>query len=58
MNGLIRATSQLVCPHYLIALDEAIYLADRVFVLGERPGRVIDVIPVEAVHLERVSKAS
>jgi sulfonate transport system ATP-binding protein len=27
-------------------LDEAIYLADRVFVLGERPGRVIDVIPV------------
>jgi sulfonate transport system ATP-binding protein len=60
-------------------LDEAIYLADRVFVLGERPGRVIDVIPVapprprdrrdsalaalrvallEAVHLERVSRAS
>ena len=27
-------------------LDEAVYLADRVFVLGERPGRVIDVIPV------------
>ncbi len=27
-------------------LDEAVYLADRVLVLGERPGRVIDVIPV------------
>ena len=27
-------------------LDEAAYLADRVVVLGERPGRVIDVIPV------------
>ena len=27
-------------------LDEAAYLADRVFVLGERPGRVVDVIPV------------
>ena len=27
-------------------LDEAVYLADRVFVLGERPGRIIDVIPV------------
>jgi len=28
-------------------LDEAVYLADRVFVLGERPGRVVDVIGVE-----------
>jgi sulfonate transport system ATP-binding protein len=27
-------------------LDEAVYLADRVVLLGERPGRVIDVIPV------------
>ncbi|HKW79028.1 MAG TPA: ABC transporter ATP-binding protein [Candidatus Limnocylindria bacterium] len=27
-------------------LDEAVYLADRVLVLGERPGRVVDVIPV------------
>lgn len=27
-------------------LDEAIYLADRVVVFGERPGRPIDVIPV------------
>ncbi|HEY3218296.1 MAG TPA: ABC transporter ATP-binding protein [Candidatus Limnocylindria bacterium] len=27
-------------------LDEAVYLADRVVVLGERPGRVVDVIPV------------
>ena len=27
-------------------LDEAVYLADRVVLLGERPGRVVDVIPV------------
>ncbi len=27
-------------------LDEAVYLADRVFVFGERPGRLVDVIPV------------
>jgi sulfonate transport system ATP-binding protein len=27
-------------------LDEAIYLADRVVIFGERPGRVVDVIPV------------
>ncbi len=27
-------------------LDEAVYLADRVMVFGERPGRPIDVIPV------------
>ena len=27
-------------------LDEAVYLADRVVVFGERPGRPIDVIPV------------
>jgi len=27
-------------------LDEAVYLADRVVLLGERPGRAIDVIPV------------
>jgi sulfonate transport system ATP-binding protein len=31
-------------------LDEAVYLADRVVVLGERPGRVIDVIPVAAAR--------
>jgi sulfonate transport system ATP-binding protein len=27
-------------------LDEAVYLADRVLVVGERPGRVVGVIPV------------
>ena len=27
-------------------LDESVYLADRVVLLGERPGRVVDVIPV------------
>jgi ABC-type nitrate/sulfonate/bicarbonate transport system ATPase subunit len=27
-------------------LDEAVYLADRVVLLGERPGRVVDVIRV------------
>src|SRR5216683_2534867 len=27
-------------------LDEAVYLADRVILLGERPARVVDVIPV------------
>jgi sulfonate transport system ATP-binding protein len=27
-------------------LDEAVYLADRVVLLGERPGRVVDVMPV------------
>jgi sulfonate transport system ATP-binding protein len=27
-------------------LDEAVYLADRVVLLGERPARVVDVIPV------------
>jgi len=31
-------------------LDEAAYLADRVFVLGERPGRVIDIIPVASAR--------
>ena len=33
-------------------LDEAVYLADRVFVFGERPGRLVDVIPV-APHRPR-----
>ncbi|HZP97780.1 MAG TPA: ABC transporter ATP-binding protein [Candidatus Limnocylindria bacterium] len=27
-------------------LDEAVYLADRVLVFGERPGRLVDVIPI------------
>jgi NitT/TauT family transport system ATP-binding protein len=28
-------------------IDEAVYLSDRVYVFGRRPGRVQDVVPIE-----------